>query len=60
MNKLIYWEINPANSPLRIESFTSVAWATINPTEMQNIFKQNWIKSDMYWNINNMRENLRK
>jgi hypothetical protein len=35
-------------------------WASINPTEFQSIFEQQWIKSGSMWNINNMRENLRK
>ncbi len=60
LNKLIYWEVNPKDSLLKIESFTSVAWATINPTELQDILKKQWVKSDMYWDINKMRENLRK
>ena len=60
LNKLIYWEINPKNSLLKIESFTSVTWATINPTELQDILKKQWVKSDMYWDINKMRDNLKK
>ncbi len=60
LNKLIYWEVNPKDSLLKIESFTSVTWATINPTELQDILKKQWVKSDMYWDINKMRENLRK
>ena len=60
MNKMIYWEINPQNSPLNPNNFIWVMWASINPTELQSIFEQQWIKSGSMWNINNMRENLRK
>ena len=59
-NKLIFWEINPINSPLQKEIFTSVMWASINPTDLKSIFKEKWIKWEMSWNINKMRENLKK
>jgi hypothetical protein len=60
LNKLIYWETHPQNSPLKPEAFIWPMWAAINPTELQAIFEQQWIKSSSIWNINNMRENLKK
>ena len=60
LNKLIYWEINPKSSPLNPDAFISPMGAAINPTELQAIFEQQWIKSGSMWNINKMRDNLKK
>ena len=42
LNKLIYWEINPQNSPLNPNDFIWVMWASINPTEMLYILSRGY------------------
>jgi len=60
MEKMIYWQVWAKESLFAWKWFSSVLWATVNPTEMNVTFEKAWIKTGTGWDINKMRQNLSK
>jgi len=60
MEKMIYWQVWAKESLFAWKWFSSVLWATVNPTEMNVTFEKAWIKTVTGWDINKIRQNLSK
>jgi len=61
MEKLIYGEVWRSDSIYAWKDFLWVLWNMVNPTEMNHVFLENWLKFKgpiWWWDINKMRENL--
>ncbi|MCH2188444.1 hypothetical protein MK079_01285 [Candidatus Gracilibacteria bacterium] len=60
MNKMIYGELNPEHSLIKVDEMISVTGKRIDPTEFNIMLEEQGIKSDLGFNIVKARENLEK
>jgi hypothetical protein len=60
MEKLIYGKVWSKDSIFYWKQFKWEFWATINPTDINYAIEKNGLKNMMWWNINTIRNNLKK
>ena len=60
LDKMLYWEIGWENSIFKWKEFKWEFWASIDPLEFNSVLEDSWIKTATGWNINMMRNNLKK